>query len=370
MAFSPPSSVDVGELFKRYYAGQRDFSGADFRRCGLSMISLEGCDFSRANMRDVEFDGSRFEGCSFDGADLRGCHIHSAASFYDTTFDSARLSEGLIANSQFTTSSLKGVSFDRTRLYGVSFQSCSMYKMSLEDARLRDVSLVGCNASESSLSGAAFHDSDLGWLIETPSCTFARAPVFMDYLTIRRSVHVNGFDRFLDALSWPIDIATYLITSSQRMKPEDEMVRTSTFISYGAPDESFARRVRDDLHRRGVRTFLFAIDAVPGQPLYRVMREGINTYDHVIVVCSEASLTRNGVRNEIEEALRREARRGGTPCIIPITLDNFVFSWSDAVGESLRDRVIGDFRQLDTYPQRFAEGVSALLQALLRTPGA
>jgi hypothetical protein len=95
-------------------------------------------------------------------------------------------------------------------------------------------------------------------------------------------------------------------------------VLESVFISYGSPDESFARRLSNALRDNGVRVFFFPEDATPGERLHHVMRDGINQYEKMILVCSKASLTREGVMNEIEEALSREAREGGITRVSPV----------------------------------------------------
>jgi len=48
------------------------------------------------------------------------------------------------------------------------------------------------------------------------------------------------------------------------------------------------------------------------------MREGVNKFERVIVICSANSLSRRGVLNEIEETLQREARDGGASYLIRI----------------------------------------------------
>ena len=94
----------------------------------------------------------------------------------------------------------------------------------------------------------------------------------------------------------------------------------SVFISYGGPDKPFAERLHGELSRRGVKAYVFSKDAEPGAKLHRVMREGVNRYDRVILLCSRDSLDRPGVLNEIEETLQREAREGGNPVLM-------VFRW-------------------------------------------
>lgn len=64
----------------------------------------------------------------------------------------------------------------------------------------------------------------------------------------------------------------------------------STFISFGEPDRAFAKRLHESLHSNGVRTFFFPEHATPGKKLHRLMRDGVNSFDRVILVCSKASL--------------------------------------------------------------------------------
>ena len=103
------------------------------------------------------------------------------------------------------------------------------------------------------------------------------------------------------------------------------MAKYSCFISYGGPDEVFAQTLYDSLTIKGVQAFFFPKHAVPGKRLHTVMREAVNQYDRVILICSKASLDRTGVLNELIETLQREAREGGKDYLIPIRLDDYLF---------------------------------------------
>ena len=123
----------------------------------------------------------------------------------------------------------------------------------------------------------------------------------------------------------------------------------SLFISYGGLDESAAESLNIKLKSQGVKTWFFPDDAMPGQKLHRMMHEGINEHDYVLLICSKSSLSRPGVLNEIERVLEREAAEGGSEILIPITIDDHVFSdWapnrSDIAGQ-IRSRVIKKFSQ-------------------------
>lgn len=142
----------------------------------------------------------------------------------------------------------------------------------------------------------------------------------------------------------------------------------SAFISYGGPDESFAKHLYLELQRHGVPSFLFAENAPLGKKLHRVMREGIESHDRVLLLCSEASLNRPGVMNEIEETLAREAREGGGERLIPLALDDYIYSsWHPTrqdLAIAVRNRVIGDFRGTREAPELLSTRTTRLLQAL------
>jgi hypothetical protein len=141
----------------------------------------------------------------------------------------------------------------------------------------------------------------------------------------------------------------------------------STFISYGGPDEAFARKLTRALQDRGVTTFFFKDDAAPGERLHRVMSEGVNDHDRVILICSRNSLERPGVQNELEETLSREARDGGATYLLPIRLDDHVLGgWEPDrknLARTLRDRVIADFSNhddLDSFSREMAKLLAVL----------
>jgi diguanylate cyclase (GGDEF)-like protein len=143
----------------------------------------------------------------------------------------------------------------------------------------------------------------------------------------------------------------------------------STFISYGAPDEPFARRLYEALHRNGVTTFFFPEHAKPGQRIGRVVRENVGSYDRIVLLCSKASLDRKGVLYEIEETLERE-RRDGAEYLIPIELDDCLRSEGAVLRKDLvrvlRDRVCADFRDTQEDEAVFQASLQKLIAALRR----
>jgi transcriptional regulator with XRE-family HTH domain len=131
----------------------------------------------------------------------------------------------------------------------------------------------------------------------------------------------------------------------------------SVFLSYGGPDEAFARVIFDELARHKIPTFFFPESASPGQRLHRTMAQGIQENDRVLLICSRSSLTRSGVLNELEQVLAKESREGGAELLIPIAIDDFVYKdWApmrEDIARQVRDRVIPDFRKVKAGTREF-----------------
>lgn len=150
---------------------------------------------------------------------------------------------------------------------------------------------------------------------------------------------------------------------------ESEM-HSSVFISYGGMDEEIARSINRYLVSHSVTTWFFPEDALPGQKLHRVMSYGVSKHDRVILICSESSLQRLGVQNELERVLERESREGGSEILIPVTIDRYVFDdWKPArsdLADQVRSRVIATFPASASDVDPFNAAAEKLLKALKR----
>ena len=190
----------------------------------------------------------------------------------------------------------------------------------------------------------------------------------MDSSSVLRSIHAPYLEEFLARIGVPEVFIEDMVKSARSLKDDVFKMLRSTFISYGQPDEAFARKLYEALHRNGVVTFFFPQHAVPGAKLHDVMRTKVNEFDRVVLLCSKAALDRKGVANEIEETLSREAREGGETLLIPITIDDYVFSeWKPpkpGTAQAVRDRVVADFRGADTDLAKFQSALIKLIGAL------
>lgn len=146
---------------------------------------------------------------------------------------------------------------------------------------------------------------------------------------------------------------------------------SSAFISYGGPDVDFARKLDQSLHEAGVQTYLFYEDSIPGTPLHEVMFHGVNSFDRMLLVCSQVSLSRPGVQNELRVALAREASAGGENCIIPLLLDDYFYKeFAEELPQlqkPLANRVLVEYSDARFDADKFERATERLLRAL-RSP--
>jgi hypothetical protein len=86
----------------------------------------------------------------------------------------------------------------------------------------------------------------------------------------------------------------------------------------------------------------------------------------LVSICPTCS--RVGVLNEIERVLEREAREGGTDILIPVTIDDFVFSdWKpsrDDIAAQVRSRVITTIPNNDIANVEFQKELEKVVQML------
>ncbi|MFA0690966.1 toll/interleukin-1 receptor domain-containing protein [Vibrio splendidus] len=161
-----------------------------------------------------------------------------------------------------------------------------------------------------------------------------------------------------------------LISEFQNMGHQIEVVDESSmyqsiFVSYGGPDEAAAGTLNKALKSVGVSTWFFPDDSIPGQKLHRMMHDGVNKHDKVLLVCSKDSLTRNGVLNEIERVLEREAKEGGSDILIPVTLDDYIFTeWNPErtdIADQIKARVIIN---VDPESENYKQDIDKLVKSL------
>jgi hypothetical protein len=192
-----------------------------------------------------------------------------------------------------------------------------------------------------------------GHAISTNQMTFASNIIlYTNNINATKSSIINVFSS--------ADILIEIINESK--------LYNTVFISYGGTDEAAAASINMYLKSKGIKTWFFRDDSHPGQKLHRMMHDGVNDHDRVLCICSEQSLTRPGVLNELERVLEREAREGGSEILIPITLDDYIFGdWAPErldIANQIRSRTITKIDIAKIESEQTQEQLQKLVQAL------
>ncbi len=327
-----------------------DLSAAD-----LGCVDLAGADLSRAKLIGADLSRAKLV-----LANLRAVELNQA------DLSEADLSEADLSAAGIGTANLSGARLSRANLRGADLRGSDLSDANLGGADLSHADITGSRTSGVQLGSSSLVDLDISPLCDDQ--VQHAAPSTVDWRSIIQSVKTPRpiLHRFLTATGMPDVFATYMIDCALSIDPEERFsMLQSTFISYGGDDEEFAEQLRNDLHKNGVDTWFFPDDAEYGTRLHRVMRQGIENYDRVILICSESSLQRPGVLNELELALEKEASLSGQELLIPVAIDAAVYSdWAPDDRKDLMDalarRVVANFRTDDEYKKNFPRLLKAL----------
>lgn len=353
-----PGYTSVAEVLTAYEDGKRVFED----------VVVDGADFRGVDLSGIAFYDAKLPGALFDG-DL------DAAEFMYSDLTGASFAAGMAVNrGRFEHTSLAGACLRGVSLMVGVFESVDASGADLGDCDLASAFLLRTDLTDATITGAfvgdtSFLDMDLGPLCDADLVLWG--PSYVDFRSVLRSYHHPGLPRFLVACGVPQALAEYTIDAA-RAEGEGalESLMRSTFISYGGPDEPFARRLYEALREKHVTTFFFPETARLGRRIGDEVHSRIQEHDRVILVCSRDSLDRPGVRNEVQETFDREARDGGATYLVPIMLDDYVLTgWDDPLAERVRARVVGDFRGAAEDPAVFERQMGRLLAALRKDPG-
>jgi hypothetical protein len=149
----------------------------------------------------------------------------------------------------------------------------------------------------------------------------------------------------------------------------------SCFISYSHQDNSFARRLHDQLQARGIRCWLDEHQMLPGQDLFEEVDRGIKLWDKVLLCGSKHSLTSWWVDDEVQRAFSKEQQlmkeRGTkTLALIPLNLDGYMFGseWQTAKAQQIKSRLAADFTGWESDNAKFEREFERVVKSL-RTDG-
>jgi uncharacterized protein YjbI with pentapeptide repeats len=353
------SPMSAAQVLAAYQEGQRDFVNLPADGIKLTGVNLEGATFAGASLRGADFTGSHLTHVQFKVADARD------AIFRNADINATDLICANFDGADFTHADLTGAALNRA-----NFANASLSHAMLGNARLTETIMTNTTFDGAHLSSTNLSDTDVSSLCDAKRLQHG-GPSNIDARTVIKSYQHPRMMEFMIECGVPPIFADYMIECAASI--EKSLLRSlmqSTFISYGGPDVSFARKLYEALKARGVTTFFFPETATVGERIDNEVFSQLQEHDRIILVCSRASLDRPGVINEIQETFDREARDGGATYLLPITLDDYVFTdWKlkqPVLAERIGRRVVGDFRKAKYSQYEFEKSLNRLIDALRR----
>jgi hypothetical protein len=83
----------------------------------------------------------------------------------------------------------------------------------------------------------------------------------------------------------------------------------SCFLSYSSKDQTFAKRLYEDLRANGVHCWFAPHDLQGGKKVHEQIGKAIKAYDRLLLILSENSMRSAWVKTEVANARSREIKR-------------------------------------------------------------
>lgn len=286
----------------------------------LSGADLEGASLRGALVSFAKFSGAKLAGLNLSGLDLFG------ADLSDTDLSGADLTKTNLCRTNFTGADLTGAILDGATLSETVLGNTTIKNI----AGLDKLDIIG--------------------------------PCTIDFRTIGKS--------------WPIPLSVLrgCGLSNKVIEQIPSLIEVSPqfyscFISYSHTDALFARTLYDALQERDIRCWLDEHQILPGDDVRDRINQGISIWDKVLLCCSEVSLGSYWVNTEVDKALKKEeglwkSRGRKVLALIPINLDNFLFSWESSRASVLTDRHAEDLVGWETDWDKFQRALERIKRAL------
>ncbi|MEW6236451.1 MAG: toll/interleukin-1 receptor domain-containing protein [Candidatus Omnitrophota bacterium] len=346
----------------------------NLNKADLSWANLSGADLREADMRRANLNEANLHKANLAGAFLSDAYL-SMADLSETNLSEADLLKANLSGANLNGANLNWANLSWTDLSGVSLVKAHLIETDLREANLSGADLTEANLKRAYLWGANFCwamlvDANLesaalaATVFGSTNLTGAKGledcrhtgPSILDIRTLQKSGELP--------LSFLQNCGLSSVLIKQLPSLLDKKVKySSCFISYSSQDEEFARKLHDDLQKKGVRCWGAPEDMKMGDRVRSAIDDAILTHEKLLIVLSRHSSASAWAPPEVEAALEEEDRRG-CPILFPIKLDESIMECQEQWAEDLRqERAIVDFRQWNN-KTAYAKAFKLLLQEL------
>lgn len=260
-------------------------------------------------------------------ADLSGLNLSGAAMYAieltgeKRTPNVFRVSSSVVdlSGANLSNANLSGAVFSETTLVGTSFAGANLSDAVFVRTNLIRTDFSGANTANARLMNTCFNNCPtLHKALNLDKIEHA-GPTALDSRTLRSNItklprsflRGAGYsDKEIEAL-----LALY----------RDHKTFFSCFISYARSDFEFADHVRRQLLKHDISCWQDVHDMRGGAQWRGQIYDAIEKQDKLVLICSQESLARPAVVEEIQEAIERE-RQTGAQKLFPIRLDDYILS--------------------------------------------
>jgi hypothetical protein len=263
-------------------------------------LDLSGADLSGANLRKANLSGVDLDAADLEGSILTGANLRWAA------LTRANLTDANLAQANLSTADLR---------------VANLVNADLREADLTWANLTWADLTTANLAGATFrltllNNVDLSKaiglrLVKHLGQSFVGVDTLITSTREATSEVAPDLVSFLAHAGVPLGLLIALQLGATKISYH------SCFISYGQPDIALATRLCRDLELRGVPCWMYELDKTPGRRTRREIGDARMGADKFVLLCSAATLVRDGVLEEIEDQINEDPER-----LVPISLDN------------------------------------------------
>ena len=323
---NPNQMLDLNAAYLSYARmpqvnlGGADLRDSDLMGAMLPKANLAGCYLNPSHLYHANLTQANLSGALLNGANLRGANLTGA------DLSNADLDRAVLSDANLTGANLSGANLSRTILTGANFTDADLTGADLSRAAMARTILVNADCQGADFYAAVFHNPDLtgaklgGSMMGYTTfqdCDVSGvqgldqvrhdAPSTIGIDTIYRSGG-NVDESFLVGAGVPLVFVEFQRSLSGVPGPWE-----SCFISCAAADLAFAQGLQQDLREQGVRCWLFPDNARGNALVDRLstsdqeeVERWVRDYDKMVVVCSQAALDSETVRNDIIGAKERQ----------------------------------------------------------------